>query len=389
MEELMIETKNGICTLSLKGRIDSGNAAAVEREILTSGAQDPVVLDLEELEYLSSAGLRVILRLRREHRDLRIIGAQPEIYNIFEMTGFTSLMKVEKAFRRLSSEGCEVIGRGANGNILRVDTDTVVKIYKDKDSLEEILHEREMAKKAFIAGIPTAISYDVVKVDGDYASMFEMIDAQSLSQLLSQHPEKTEEYAARYAELLKLVHGTEAPEDIPSVKARILGWADVVAASGVLSDESAGKLKALIEAVPEDHHMIHGDCHAKNIMLQQGELMLIDMDTLSYGHPIFEFGTMYFSYHASSAHDHEAFERFLGFPRETGQKLWKALLRAYFGAEDEAFTADREEAASVIGWTRFLQHETRHTDGSEKSRNGIRQAAEKLTAILAARESLV
>ncbi len=389
MAELTIGTENGTCTLRLAGRIDSGNAAAVEAEILASGAQDPLVLDLEELEYLSSAGLRVILRIRREHPGVKISGAQPEIYNIFEMTGFTSLMKVEKAFRKLSREGCEVIGRGANGDILRLDADTVVKIYKDAESLDEILHEREMAKKAFIAGIPTAISYDVVKVDGDYASMFEMIDAESLSQLLLLHPEKTEEYAARYAALLKLVHGTGAPDDVPSMKERVLGWADTIAASGVLSADSVRMLRALIEAVPEVRHMIHGDCHAKNIMLQQGELMLIDMDTLSFGHPLFELGTLYFSYDASSAHDHEAFERFLGFPRETGQRLWKALLKEYFETQDEAVLADREEAAAVIGWTRFLQHETRHTDGSEKSRAAIRGAAETLTAILAARESLV
>ena len=177
--------ENGTCTLRLAGRIDSGNAAAVEEEVLAAGLRDPLVLDLEKLEYLSSAGLRVILRIRRAHPGLRIVGAQPEIYDILEMTGFTSLMKVEKAFRNLSREGCEVIGRGANGDILRYDADTVVKIYKGAESLDEILHEREMAKKAFIAGVPTAISYDVVKVDGDYASMFEMIDARPLSQLLA------------------------------------------------------------------------------------------------------------------------------------------------------------------------------------------------------------
>ena len=380
--------ENGTCTIRLAGRIDSGNAAAVEADILAAGAQDPLVLDLEKLEYLSSAGLRVILRIRRAHPGLRIVGAQPEIWNILEMTGFTALMKVEKAFRNLSREGCEVIGRGANGDILRLDADTVVKIYKDAESLDDILHEREMAKKAFIAGIPTAISYDVVKVDGDYASMFEMIDAQSLSQLLLLHPDKAEAYAADYAALLKLVHETPAPEDLPSMKERVLGWAAQVTAAGVLDEAASRKLTALLEAVPEDRHMLHGDCHAKNIMFQKGEMFLIDMDTLSFGHPVFEFGTMYFSYFASSAHDHAAFERFLGFPRETGEKLWKAVLRHYYG-QDEARLKDREEAASVIGWARFLHHEIRHTDGSEKSRQAIADAVQILTALLAVRESLV
>ncbi len=381
--------ENGTCTLRLAGRIDSGNAAAVEEEVLAAGLRDPLVLDLEKLEYLSSAGLRVILRIRRAHPGLRIVGAQPEIYDILEMTGFTSLMKVEKAFRNLSREGCEVIGRGANGDILRYDADTVVKIYKGAESLDEILHEREMAKKAFIAGVPTAISYDVVKVDGDYASMFEMIDARPLSQLLALHPEETETYAEQYADLLKLVHGTPAPEDLPSMKARVLGWAGTVTASGVLDDAAAKKLTALIEAVPEDRTMLHGDCHAKNIMLQKDEMILIDMDTLAFGNPVFEFGTMFFTYAASSEDDPATTERFLGFSRETGLKLWNALLRHYYGTDDEAMLKDRENAAAVIGRTRFLHHEIRHTDGSGKSRAAIANTADRLTALLAARESLV
>ena len=55
-------------TIELKGRIDSGNAARVEKEILdqlAGSASAPLVLDAEALEYISSAGLRVILRLRK------------------------------------------------------------------------------------------------------------------------------------------------------------------------------------------------------------------------------------------------------------------------------------------------------------------------------------
>ena len=62
-------------TISLSGRIDSNNAAAVEQDItekLASAENAAVVLDAENLEYISSAGLRVILRLKKSHPDLRI-----------------------------------------------------------------------------------------------------------------------------------------------------------------------------------------------------------------------------------------------------------------------------------------------------------------------------
>ena len=53
-------------TIDLKGRIDSNNAAQVEKDILAQlqgCASDSVILDAADLQYISSAGLRLILRL--------------------------------------------------------------------------------------------------------------------------------------------------------------------------------------------------------------------------------------------------------------------------------------------------------------------------------------
>ena len=130
-------------TIELAGRIDSGNAASVEESILAQldGAGIvPIVLDAAGLEYISSAGLRVLLRLRKKYPDIVVTGVRSEIYEIFEMTGFTEMMNVEKAYRVVSVEGCEVIGQGANGTIYRIDRDNVVKVYNNADVLADIQH---------------------------------------------------------------------------------------------------------------------------------------------------------------------------------------------------------------------------------------------------------
>ena len=161
--------------IKLTGRIDSNNAAQIEKEIygqLPEGENIPIVLDMENLEYISSAGLRVILRIKKTYPDLKITGVNSEVYEILDMTGFTEMMTVEKAYRVVSVEGCEEIGRGANGTIYRIDQDNVVKVYNNADALSDIQHEREVAKLALILGIPTAISYDVVKVGESYGSSF-------------------------------------------------------------------------------------------------------------------------------------------------------------------------------------------------------------------------
>lgn len=138
-------------TLKLKGRIDSSNAAQVERELLPQLAgQTEIVLDAQDLAYISSAGLRVILRIRKDYPSLRIVNVNSDVYEILDMTGFTDMMPVEKAYRVVSVEGCEEIGHGANGTIYRIDKDNVVKVYNNPEALADIQHEREVAKLALI-----------------------------------------------------------------------------------------------------------------------------------------------------------------------------------------------------------------------------------------------
>ena len=100
--------------ITVSGRISGASAIEMEQNVEEACAACPslpVVLDFDRLKLITSAGLRVLLRLQRSRRDARLINVHPEIYEILEMTGFTDLMKVEKAYRVLSVSGLEVIGR--------------------------------------------------------------------------------------------------------------------------------------------------------------------------------------------------------------------------------------------------------------------------------------
>ena len=248
-------------TIELNGRIDSGNAARIEQEILKqleSGDASCVILDAKELDYISSAGLRVILRLKKTYPDVRIRDVSSEVYEILDMTGFTEMMPVEKAYRTVSVEGCEEIGRGANGAIYRIDQDNVVKVYINADALEDIQHEREVAKLALILGIPTAISYDVVKVGDSYGSVFELLNASSFSRILATEPEKMDWCVKEYVHLLKTIHATLVPEGkLPDMKQTVRGWAAFM--RDYLPEELGKKLVAMVDAVPHSDYMIHGD----------------------------------------------------------------------------------------------------------------------------------
>ena len=366
----MIQGKedNGRLIISLSGAVDSSNAPQTEkeiREVWEAHPCDSIELDCDQLKYVSSAGLRVILRLIQEAGNTVLTNVHPELYEILDMTGFTELAEVHKAYRTLSVEGCEIIGQGANGKVYRYDRDTIVKVYLNPDALPEIHRERELARLAFVAGVPTAIPYDVVRIEGGgYGSVFELLNAKSFAKLLISGEKSLDEAAGMSIELLKLIHSREVQSEIlPDMKAVALDWAEFL--KDYLQKEHYEKLHELIAAVPEDAHLMHGDYHVKNIEYQNGEYLLIDMDTLCHGHPIFELASMYNAYVGFGIVDPKANEGFLGIPAETCHALWRKSLQLYLGTRDDAVTDAVEAKAKIIGLTRLMRREIRR-DGMNR-----------------------
>ena len=343
---------NETVTIPLAGKIDSNNAAKVEAEIRTElEGKNPkkLILDAEKLDYISSAGLRVILRLKKEYGELTVTGVNSEVYEILEMTGFTEMIKVEKAYRVISVEGCEVIGEGFNGRVYRIDGDIVVKTYKNGDALSEIRHEREVARLALILGVPTAISYDVVRVGESYGSVFELLNASSFSKILAAMPERYDWCVSEYVGMMKKIHSIEVPEGrLPHIKDSIIEAVKRI--KDDLPDGLGEKLLRMTEEIPDSDRMIHGDFHTKNIVLAGDEVLVIDMDTLSVGHPIFELLNMYNAYKGYSENDPNVILEFQGYDRETAAHFWHDSLASYLNTQDEEKISEVEDKARCVAY---------------------------------------
>ena len=393
MENITLQLDGQTLKAALHGNIDTTNAPMVEKTLFDFLAENPAQnaeVDCEDLKYISSAGLRVILRLKKAIKDTRIFNVSSEVYEIFDVTGFTEMMDVQKAYRVVSVDGCEVIGQGANGKVYRIDPETIVKVYLNPDALPEIHRERELARTAFVLGIPTAIPYDVVRIaDGGYGSVFELLNATSFAKLLARGEMDTAEIARRSIDLLKLIHGTVVkPDAVPDMKQVAIGWADEL--NGFLEPELEEKLRALIHAVPDDNHMLHGDYHVKNVMFQNGESLLIDMDTICHGHPIFELGSMFNAYYGFLETDHDVAMRFLGIPYETAVDLWNKELRLYLDGADEETVRAVEAKAMLIGHTRILRRQLRRGGTStEAGRLVVENSHRHLQELLPVIDSLV
>lgn len=356
MNYIDFKNDSGVLTIFAKGRIDSSVAPAVEAEVDAVRAENPhsaIVFDVEQLEYISSAGLRMVLRLRKSEPTLKVINASSDVYDVFEMTGFTEMMPVEKAYRKISVDGCEVIGQGANGKVYRLDAETIIKVYMNPESLSDIQRERELARKAFVLGIPTAIPYDVVRVGESYGSVFELLNAKSFAKLTSENPDKIDTYIGLSIDLLKKIHSTVVnPDDVPDIKERALGWVKFLA--DYLPAEKEAKLISLVEAVPDDNHMIHGDFHVKNVMMQNGEVLLIDMDTLCHGNPVFEFSSIFNAY-VGFPETSDPDDNFLGISAEASERFWEKSLELYFGTTDKAVLAEKADKIRLLSYARLMR----------------------------------
>ena len=122
-------------------------------------------------------------------------------------------------------------------------------------------------------------------------------------------------------------------------------------------------------------------------MIQNGEPLIIDMDTLCVGHPIFELGSMYNAFIGFSELDHGIILRFMGYDHETSERFWKEALASYLGTSDESRVSEVENKARVIGYMRLLRRFIRRAD-CEGSAEKIEYYKKRLASVVSLVDTL-
>ena len=90
-------TKSGDkATIKLIGRLDTNSSPSLEEKLNSLYTSQTIIFDLEELEYVSSSGLRLFLLSKKRVKDTRIINVSDYVMEIFEATGFTLVMDIKK-----------------------------------------------------------------------------------------------------------------------------------------------------------------------------------------------------------------------------------------------------------------------------------------------------
>ena len=278
----------------LPQRLDINNSEEIKKEIMEN---PPLEVDAEDMIYISSSGLRVLLELNKTlPQKLTVKNVVPEVYEIFENTGFTDLLNVEKKLKEVSIEGLQLIGKGSCGTVYRLDDETVIKVYDAPRHQHETgmaKMEADISREVFKRGLPTAISYNIVKCGPYNAAIYEKVTGVTVGDAILEDPSKLDELVAKFAALGRQLHHTEAPADIfPEAIKLKLSRGDVLLMPW-LDEDGMKRWKDLVNTIPDRPYMVHTDFHFDNVMVQDGEIILIDVGGISHGHPVFDFISMY------------------------------------------------------------------------------------------------
>lgn len=357
---MKIKFEDNTLTMYLSGRIDADNAEEIENEIAEALKKYPdstLLFDAEGLEYISSAGLRVLLKFcKQSAKKIDVINGSNEVYDIFDVTGFTELFNVKKKLREISVDGLEVIGVGISATVYRINSDTIVKVFNNNQTirhfpLSKIENDRKISREVFLHDIPTAIPFDVVKAGGFYGIVYEMIDADSMSGVLRKHPERLKELSLKAAKLLKKLHTTEFDEGT----FRDARWYphDMVRAvyeKGFISSEDRAGIDELIDRIPYRNTFVHCDFHPNNLLVRDDELILIDVGEAGQGNPIndllISYGHFVYLSRLSAEKGDHIHEKIIGLDADTLQASWDIILPEYFGTDDRAAVKRYEEVIS-------------------------------------------
>ena len=319
-----------------EGRIDTTNAADFGAALAEARAAHPnggVELDFSAVEYISSAGLREVLKLQKgETEKVRVTHLSAETYEIFDVTGFSKIVDTFREPEEFPVDGLEEIGRGRNGVVYRVDGDTIIKVAGPQYSFDHVEDERRKSQAALVAGLPTAIPFKTVRVGESYGALYELVDAKSVRATATADQGRAYELGTKMGQLTREMSRTPADKSL-AMDMRTRNIEDARATAKLFGQELADAVAQAYEALPERETYLHGDFHGANIMVQGDELVMIDMGELGFGHPLIDLASTCLSEYVPFMRDPKRGEKTQGVPAEVAAAIYKGTLDAFFGEQ--------------------------------------------------------
>ncbi|MCR4752360.1 MAG: phosphotransferase [Eubacterium sp.] len=219
------------------------------------------------------------------------------------------------------------------GKIYRINDEQILKVFNDITP-EELQKQKSSAVEVFKAMVPTAISFETVRVGDRYGIIYEFLNATSVGKALADQPDKVQEFGEKMGMLLKELHGASMEgRALEYMNDRVNTWIDRIE-NKFIKEKDARILREIVKAIPRGNCLLHCDFHEGNVMIHNGEYLLIDIDEVCIGHPLYDL-TYHYINHEFLAKTPELLLQSTGLPPDLAKQSARITRKTYFGAVDK------------------------------------------------------
>ncbi|KGE19509.1 phosphotransferase family protein [Paenibacillus wynnii] len=176
----------------------------------------------------------------------------------------------------------KLIGEGRTAEILQHKGQTIVKLYRENVSEQNILREYKVSQFVYTQGIRSPKPFELITMNERKGIVFEQILGPSLLKMISKNPWRVSQYAKMMAELHYSLHKLDASEEIGHQKEML---SRCIKEAPMLDIGEKSAILSYLEHLPEDYKLCHGDFHPDNVLLDQEEAWVIDWMTGAAGDP--------------------------------------------------------------------------------------------------------
>lgn len=175
------------------------------------------------------------------------------------------------------------IALGRTAEIYAWQNATILKLFHEWFSLDDIQYEMAINRAVHVSGLPVPEVGEVVQVNGRYGLIYERVDGIPMMTALQQRPWRLFGYARQLAGLHARMHETDIEIALPAQRQRLVRKIEQAVQ---LPAETRARLLTRLEGLPDGKQICHGDFHVSNVLLTPDRAIIIDWMDATLGNPL-------------------------------------------------------------------------------------------------------
>jgi len=173
--------------------------------------------------------------------------------------------------------------RGRTADIHAWKDGTVLKLFHNWFSLEDIQYELRIARAVHASGVKSPAVNEQVQVEGRNGLVYERVDGITMLEMFQQKPWRVIEFGKTLAELHAQMHDCVCDADVPAQRRKLQRK---IRDANALPVYLKPKLLDVLESLPDGDRVCHGDFHPANVLVDGDDATVIDWIDAARGNPL-------------------------------------------------------------------------------------------------------